>query len=406
MKEIALKFLKGLCRTGIGLAAIGCCGAACAWDALEEALTGGEASGNFRSHYNERDYETRADAPAYAVGGGLRVETGSLGWMKLGAGFYTVQDLGMNNEDPARVDGRMGDDLEVVGEAYLNLGAADTSVTVGRQKLVTPFANPIDVFIVPFTYEAVSIKSTSMPGLTLELDYVDEIKSAGSDEFVNVGEWSANRYGIEAAETDGTLMLGAVYKDGAVMLHAWWYDFADLFVSRYLQADYAFAVPGGVEPFVSAQLISQSESGAALLGAVDSMLYGAQAGVAIGGSRLTLGYTRVDENPGAFRGGAFLAPYNFSTSPLYTNSMLQNMENVDAGEAVKLTFGYAFTSVDLKISYADLDFATAVDVVATDFDVTYRMDRSMSLRYRVEVVTSDTAAAEQSDHRFQIQYVF
>lgn len=406
MKHSADKFLKGLACTGIGLAALGWCGAGFGWDALEEVLTGGTVNGNLRSHYNQRDYETRADAPAYAVGGGLRVETGPLGWMKLGAGFYTVQDLGMNDEDPARVDGRMGDDLEVVGEAYLNLGAADTSVTMGRQKLVTPFANPIDVFIVPFTYEALSIRHTGVSNLSLELDYVTAIKSAGSDEFVDVGLWSANRFGIAPAETDGTLMLGGVYKDGAVALHAWWYDFADLFVSRYLQADYTFAASGIVEPFVSAQLIRQSESGEALLGSVDSMLYGFQAGATVDRSKFILGYTRVDDNAGAFRNGAFLAPYNFSTSPLYTNSMLQNMENVDAGEAVKLTFIHTFTLMELKISHADLDFDSAVDVGATDFDVTYKMDRNMSLRYRVEVVTSDTVTAEQGDHRFQVQYVF
>jgi hypothetical protein len=406
MKNTACKFLTGLRCAGVGLIAFCGCGTGFAWDAIEEVLTEGTVSGNLRSHYNQREYATRADAPAYAVGGGLRVETGSMGWIKLGAGFYTVQDLGMNNEDPARVDGRMGDDLEVVGEAYLNLTVEGTSVTMGRQKIVTPFANPIDVFIVPFTYEGLSIKHTGVPNLTLELDYVTAIKSGGSDEFVDVGLWSTNRLGAVAAETDGTLMLGAVYKDEIAALHAWWYEFADLFVSRYVQADYAFAPMGVLEPFVSAQLIRQSEAGEALLGEVDSMLYGLQGGVAFGASRLTLGWNSAAEKSGAFRNGAFLAPYNFSTSPLYTNSMLQNMENVDAGEGVKLTFFHAFASMDLKISHADLNFVSAPDVGATDFDVTYRMDRGLSLRYRVEIVTSDTEAAEQSDHRFQIQYVF
>lgn len=406
MKNTSREFLAGLRCMGVGLAVLGWPGSGFAWDVPEDVLTAGTVNGNLRSHYNERDYETRADAPAYAVGGGLRVETGPLGWVRLGAGFYTVQDLGMNDEDPARVDGRMGDDLEVVGEAYLNLAAAGTSITLGRQKLVTPFANPIDVFIVPFTFEALSIRNTSIPGLTLELDYVDEIKSAGSDEFVDVGMWSANRYGIAATETDGTLMLGAVYKEEGVALHAWWYDFADLFTSRYLQADYSFLPMGPVEPFVSAQLISQRETGEALLDTVDSTLYGLQAGVNVDRSRFTLGYTRIDENAGTFRNGAFLAPYNFSTSPLYTNSMLQNMENVDAGAAVKLTFSYAFTSIDLKISHADLDFESVADLGATDFDVIYKMDQALSLRYRVEIVTSDSEAAEQGDHRFQVQYVF
>lgn len=409
MRNITAVFLKGVQLIGFGLTGFGWSGAAFAVDTVEEIFSEGEISGNIRSHYNERRYESRLDAPGFATGGGFRAETGPMGWVKVGAGFYTAQDLGINNEDPTRVDGRMGSDLEVLGEAYLNLSGWDSSLTVGRQKIVTPFANPIDVFIVPFTYEGLSIKHTGISNLTLELDYVTAIKSGGSDEFVDVGLWSTNRLGVATAETDGTLILGGVYKDEALAVHGWLYDFADLFASRYLQADYAFAPVGVFEPFVSAHLINQSETGEALLGAVDSMLYGLQAGVSIDSSKLTLGYTHVAENTGTFRNGAFLAPYNFSTSPLYTNSMLQNMENVDAGKGLKLTFSHAFTSVDVKLSYADLNFVSAADLGATDFDVTYKMNQyveGLSLRYRVEVVTSDSETVAQSDHRFQLQYVF
>lgn len=404
MRSITARFL-----TGLGLAGLGWFSTMSAAVGLEKAFSEGKVSGNIRAHYNERHYSSRPDATAFALGGALRAETGSMGLAKLGVSFYTAEDLGTNSDDPARVDRRMGSEVEVLGEAWLNFSGWNSSLTMGRQKFFTPFANPIDVFIVPFTFEGVSVKHTGIPNLTLELGYINTIKSAGSDEFVDVGIWSTNRLGVATAETSGTLMLGGVYKNEDLAIHAWFYNFSDLFTSQYVQADYAFTSKNTIKPFVSAQVISQSEAGDALLGEVDSTLFGLQAGISIERTKLIVGYTHVAEEADAFNNGAFLAPYNFSTSPLYTNSMLQNMENVDAGKGVKLTFIYAFHSVDVKLSHADLNFASIADLGATDFDVTYNLDRyvkGLSLRYRVEVVTSDSDAVEQSDHRFQVQYVF
>jgi hypothetical protein len=409
MRNITAKFLAGSSLIGMVLTGFSWSNATLAADGLEEAFKNGTVNGNIRVHYNERHYsDSRPDATAFALGGALRAETGPMGWTRVGVGFYTAQDLGFNNSDPARVDGRMGSEVEVLGEAYVNFSAWDSSLTVGRQKIVTPFANPIDVFIIPFTFEGVSFKNTSIPNLTLELDYINTIKSAGSDEFVDVGLWSTGRLGVATTETSGTLMLGGVYRNQGMAIHGWFYDFADLFISRYLQADYTFAsLP--LKPFVSAQIISQSDAGEALLGPVDTMLYGLQGGVSIEKAKLMLGYTHVAENADAFNNGAFLAPYNFSTSPLYTNSMLQNMENVDSGDGVKLTFLYSFPSVEAKLSYAKLDFNTIADLDATDVDVTYNLGnyiKGLSLRYRVEFVSSDSDAVSQSDHRLQLQYLF
>lgn len=387
-----------------------CCStAALAASGLESAIQEGTVNGNIRMHYNLRDYTNRPDASAFALGGGLRAETGAMGLAKIGVGFYTAQDLDLNNEDPARVDGRMGSDLEVLGEAYVTLSGWDSSMTLGRQKIVTPFATPLDIFLAPFTYEGVSIKYTGISNLTLEADYINTIKSAGSDEFVDVGVWSTMRLGVDVAPTSGTLMLGANYTKDALAVQAWHYHFADLFNAQYLQAGYNFSDVGVLKPFVAAQFISQSETGDALLGKVDSTLFGVQAGASFNSAKLMLGYNTVAEQADAFNNGAFLAPYSFSSSPLFTNNMLQTLENVDAGDAAKVTFFYYFPSVEMKLSYAKFNFASVVDREATCLDLIYNMNhyvKGLSLRYRVEVVTSDSNAVEQSDQRFQLQNVF
>ena len=376
---------------------------------VEEAFQQGSVDGYIRSHYNMRDYANQPDSSAFALGGGLKAETAELGWARLGAAFYTAQDLNFNPDDPARIEGRMGSDLDVLGEAYLTVSQWDTAVTVGRQKFFTPLANPIDVFLAPFTFEGMSVKNTGIPGLTLEMDYITAIKGGNSEDFIDVGIWTTQRLGVDVTPTGGTLALGGNYKREAMDLQAWYYNFDDLFDTYYLQSGYAFTGTETVKPFVAAQYLHQTDAGEALLGKVDTQVYGVQTGATWRQAKLVLGYNHVAEQEDAFRNGAFLAPYNFSTSPLFTNNMLQALENVDAGDAVKVSFFYSFPAVELKVSHTRFDLANEVDRGATDIDVIYDMSRfvdNLSLRYRLELVNSDSDAVEQSDQRFQVQYVF
>lgn len=166
----------------------------------------------------------------------------------------------------------------------------------------------------------------------------------------------------------------------------------------------------GVKPFIGLQYGSQRDSGDAWLGNVDSTLYGAQIGSGLGKVTLTLGYNSVADQADAYRNGAFLSPFTFSTSPLFTNNMLETFENVDAGSASKFTVAYNPTSQwALKLSYASFNFDRVVDRNATDVDVTYSFVdywRGLSLRWRVEIVDSDAVAVEQTNMRFQTQFAF
>ncbi len=377
---------------------------------LNDIFETGKVNGNIRAYYNTREYDYRTDEGAFSLGGALRAETGSISGIKFGVGYYTAQDLGTNDDDPAKVNTRLGSDLEVLGEAYVNLSGFNTAVTLGRQKINAPLANPGDAFIIPFTFEAFSVVNTSIPKLTLQLDHINEIKNRNSEEFVDVGEWSTLRYGIASQETSGTTNLGAIYNANPLKLELWLTRFDDLFDSIYLQGNYNFSGTETIKPFLGAQFVQQEDSGDSLLSTVDSTLYGVQAGASMGKASLTLGYNTVAEEEGTFRNGAFLAPYSFSTSPIFTNNMLETFENVDSGDASKITFNYNFSpALAFKLSYATFDFNLAPDRDATDVDITYSFDEyweGLSLRWRVEVVTSDTETVEQTNHRLQLQFVF
>jgi hypothetical protein len=383
---------------------------ALAESSLQDAFKEGSVSGNIRGYYNTWDYGSKTDQTAFSLGGLLKAETGPIGWVKLGVGYYTAQDLDTNNSDPAKVDGRLGSDLEVLGEAYIAMSGADSVLTIGRQKISTPFANPGDAFIIPVTFQGTSFTNKSITDLTLTASYLTAIKNRNSEEFVGVGEFSTARYGVGSQNTDGTLILGSTYKSAGLAVQAWYYQFSDLFDTTYFQANYAFAGTDTFKPFVAAQLASQSNSGDKLLGEVDSTLWGLQGGVSMGKAKVTLGYNSIAEETSAFKNGAFLAPYNFSTSPLFTNNQLSTVENGTAGDAAKLTFNYSFSDVKLKLSYATFDFKSSVaDRDEVDADVTYSLGQyapGLSVRLRIALVTSDTKSAETTNNRFQLQYAF
>tara|TARA_B110000240_G_scaffold56218_1_gene63989 strand:- start:880 stop:2082 length:1203 start_codon:yes stop_codon:yes gene_type:complete len=378
-------------------------------DSLADTIGASKIDGNFRSYFNTRDYDVKTDESALSVGGALRVNTGSINGFNLGLGFYAAQDLGTNSSDAAKVNKRLGSELEVLGEAYVNYTAGDTSVTVGRQKLNTPFANSGDAFIIPFSFEGTSIVYKGISNVILEVDYINSIKNRNSSTFTDVGAWTANRFSAESSDSDSTIILGGTYTKDALKVGAWYYDFDNMFNSTYLQANYALSAVGSTKPFVAVQYGTQGESGDEILGEIKSSLLGIRAGIWFAQSKLTLAYNTVSEESGAFKSGAFLAPYSYSTSPLFTNNMLQTFENVDSGDAVKVTFNHSFAKVKLKASYAEFDFDTSTDREAIDFDLTYDMSgysKGLTLRYRIEVVTSGVKSVEQINQRFQMQYRF
>lgn len=377
---------------------------------LKSIFSEGTVNGNIRAYYNTREYDHRPDEAAFSLGGALRGETAEIGWAKLGVGYYTAQDLDTNSDDPAKVNNRLGSDLEVLGEAYIKIAKAGHGIVLGRQKIETPFANSGDAFMIPFTFEAFTYKA-AIQKFTVEFDYINAIKNRNSDEFIDVGAWSTNRLGLtDVRNTSGTLNVGISYAGGPFKAETWLSRYAELFDSVYVRGDYTFAEFNGIKRFISLQYGSQRDAGDAWLGNVDSTLYGAQVGSGLGKITLTLGYNSVADQADAYNNGAFLSPFTFSTSPLFTNNMLETFENVDAGGASKFTFAYNPNSQwALKLSYASFDFDRVVDRDATDVDVTYSFAnywRGLSLRWRVEIVDSDAVTVEQTNMRFQTQFVF
>lgn len=389
----------------------GYAGIAWAESDLQSIFENGSVSGNLRVYDFSRNYDTKLDASAFALGGALNAETGALDGITVGVGYYSANDLDLNDADPQKVDSRLGDNLEVLGEAYVKWSGDNTLLTLGRQKINSPMVNASDAFIIPLTYEGFSIENKSISGLDLNFNYINEFKNRNSDTFVDVGIWSTQRYKLaQSVNTAGTLNLGAVYAAGPLKLETWLTRFSDLFDSYYLQGHYDFSPAGAFKPFIGAQFIHQQESGDALLSKVDSNLYGLQLGAAFAKATVTFNYNAVQQNQDAFYKGAFLAPYSFSTTPVFTNNMLQTMENTDSGSAYKLAFKYGFSkNLVFNLSYSDFSFDTAPDRNAVYFDLGYNFDnklKGLSLKWRLEKDSSDVKSVNILENRLQLQIVF
>jgi len=385
---------------------------ALAWsaDTLKEVITEGKISGALRSYYNFRDFDTKLDTSSFALGGYLHGETAPFYNLTLGGTFYISDDVGTRNKNPVKRNLNLPDDASVLGEAYLQYYGFDTRFVIGRQKIDTPLANPSDAFMIPVTFEAISLSNNSIRNLTLNAYYLDRIKNRPDEEFVNVGRFTTKRLGMAKSSRRGTGIAGAVYANKGTKVQGWGYLFDDLFHVAYLQVDYAVPQVWGVTPEVAGQYIYEGDSGKDFLGEVDVNGFGAKVGGKRGPVSLFFSYNHVASQGSAFRNGAVLAPFSFATGPLFTNSMVETLENSDTGDAFRISLDYKFRDAfTARVSFVSYERDVAPDTTETDIDLTYTFGgflEGLSFRVRLGIIDSSTAAARLVELRPQLQYVF
>lgn len=378
---------------------------------MKQAFAEGKYQGRIRIYNNYLNFDDPATVDKYgtAFGGRIGYETAAehLGGFSLGLGYYTANDLRTNKDSAAELAPFTPTvDVDILGEAFVRWSGWNTVATAGRQLIETPFANPADAFTIPITFTGYSIVNKSIPGLTINAHHMNRIKNRQAQDFADTGVFITGRYGATVTETDGTSILGLTYKWNDLTVQAWDYIYADMFTMIFTQADYIFAKMGDYQPFVSAHYGSESDTGDALLGAVDSSLIGVQIGVKAFDANLSLGFDSVSD-------GTFLTPYSFFTDSLYTNSMITGMGNVQAGAAWKLMLLYNFTQ-ELwgKLSYSDFDFDNDTDFSEVDMDLRYKFTGDLagfSIWFRLGMRTGDTPPAgfaDLTEYRTQLQYDF
>ncbi|NWF66303.1 MAG: outer membrane porin, OprD family, partial [Campylobacterales bacterium] len=121
-----------------------------------EMFEKGEVNGEIRTGYINLDTKNSGSNSAFALGGHLKYETTSIYGVSFGAGAYTSQGLGLNEDDknPDFFD-TDGKSFTILGESYINYKFDKWSVKAGRQIVDTPFANTDDIRMAPNLFEGV-----------------------------------------------------------------------------------------------------------------------------------------------------------------------------------------------------------------------------------------------------------
>ncbi|MEA2029071.1 MAG: OprD family outer membrane porin, partial [Campylobacterota bacterium] len=104
----------------------------------------------------------------------------------------------------------------ILAEAYLKANFSKTLLTIGRQELDTPYAQPDDVAMVPNRFEGVTLKSNEIEDTTLLLGYLT--KWSGMDSAQDRAHFS------KMNGDDGVWMANITYKGiENLKLQAWLY---------------------------------------------------------------------------------------------------------------------------------------------------------------------------------------
>jgi hypothetical protein len=373
-------------------------------------------TGNIRSYFQTKDFDTQADVSAYTLGGKLKLETGSFKGWEAGTAFYWANDFDINRDDLALQNGLLPSSLSTFGEAYLQYDSGANLARFGRQKIDTPFMNPSDAFIAPVTFFGYSLKNTSFKHFEFSAMHVTEVKVRQVNTFEDTGQFLTKRLGVTPTNTTGTTVFGVQWENDDIKLEGWEYHLPDLFNMVFFQANMDFEEISGMKPFLSIQAGHQFDVGNNLLGNVNASAFGINFGTIMGGTKLAYAFNYLPKNPGNFRNGAFLSPYSFATDALYTNSLdggLTLKDSAFVGGAHKWTANFEFNeTIWSELSYTYFDLIKSVggkDSREINVDVIYKFQGSLkglSLRNRLALVESDRVAENLIENRLQAQYVF
>ncbi|WP_373073985.1 OprD family outer membrane porin [Sulfurimonas sp.] len=421
---------------------------------LSSMFSEGKASGQIRAFSISRkmDYSdpTKEDyrRKASAIGGHLKFETADFKGLSLGTAFYTTNGLfnSGNKTDYTSVDptllGPDNDAYSVLGEAYLQYKIGNTVFKGGRQKLDTPLAGSDDARMLPNLFEAYVLMNSDIPNTTLIAAHVTKfaqgtfgrayaggVLSATSGysaadsrdqvgTFVNMGTYALGA----GKETGGVSVVAAAYKNGNFKAQVWDYYAHDILNAIYADATISWTclVSDAVKPFLSAQIISESDVGDKYAGKVEGMYYGVKFGATVGGFTGYVAYSETTDNDATDTAlqNAIITPWG--GMPAFTQGMVTRHQFLAGTTATKAALVYNFKELGLKAVgyYTDFDMDlnngyTNGDASESGFDFIYNTPFVKNLQLRVRGnfaddfnVAATGATTGWSEYRFIANYNF
>jgi hypothetical protein len=368
--------------------------------------------------------------------------------------------------------------LSTLYEAYLQYKDDTLYAQIGNQVINLAWASNSDSRLKPAAYQGADFVGALTKNWLIEASYMDKFESRASSDFLSSTLLTATNIvdapgaggnlhlkPFSSISTPGFYYLNAAYKGGSLTFNIGDYDFVNIANALWLTGQYN--LPGYSKPFIAAQFGNETNSGSAIIGKINSQVFGVQAGItpwnnvtlsvgydyipqksdtialrtgvtcsstgSIGGSAvfpyfLPSGGTTQCHNNGngtatVYYGG-WASPYtdSYATDPLFTTSISQGMvDRRSAGQGVKVAAtAYLFNKrVRFIASRAYYQYGNATAGVAptqeTNLDGTYWFNplgkgsyHGLLFRYRYAERTQNffTTNPDFKYNRAQLEYDF
>ena len=349
-------------------------------DDFGQALKDGKYTTKTRTFYFDRSFDEdrtgKPNAKALTFGGIMKYEMASYYGFKFGLAFYGSERIGgLFSREEGRgtsILGRKGEDLNFLGEAYVQYDIADTMFKVGRQQLKTPLIQNHDLRILPSVYEAAILRNKSLPNTMVELGYVTKYTGFTSKDGKfndyhtrwgkdGLGYISFKNTSVENLSLRGQYVkaLSDTDKNGATIA-----------VDDYRYIDAKYTLPVGNKTYIKAQY-----GGNAYNNAKDSYLWGAKIGTTYGMFDMALLYDAIVDNDfKAIESGPMYSDWQQGYGRYEPSKAVGGQIVVKPLTGLSLKFGY----VDVKSDMADL----IDDFTEFNFDGKYTINSYSKLRVR------------------------
>ncbi len=182
--------------------------------------------------------------------------------------------------------------LSTLYEAYLQYKDPTLYAKIGNQVITTPWANASDSRIKPQAFQGADVAYKFTPHWTGELAYMTRFEDRSSSNFSNTTLLTettlpSTNYGGAAANIIPTPFtsittsgfgygrIGYSAADLSGNLH--YYAFEN--IANAFWGDIKYAWKGSIKPYVALQGGSETNSGSAVIGKIDSQVFGVQGGI-------------------------------------------------------------------------------------------------------------------------------
>lgn len=347
---------------------------------------------NLRAYHFDREQANDQQDYANALGGEIFLETGQfLDIAQVGISYYSSNLFG-NSESPGSTGlvAPNGDDLNVLGRAYLLLGDADGwQASLYRRGIKAPYIDTNDSRMIPQTHEVYFIARYGERS-DFGFGHITRTKPKNSERYIPMSEAAG------ALDTDkGVSVAGGkveIFDDASVGLfnyYGW-----DTFNTLYAETNWSSHLLRSSGAKVGLQYTDQRSVGDQLVGEFHTWHAGIKGSGSVKGVMLTVAYTQVGDDASIrFPWGGF---------PSYNWGMLEDFDR--PGErAWRLGISLSGTAWGLHALSGFVNFthgydaraegSEAPDVTESTFTVDYKpesgMVKGLWLRFRAGLAEFD-----------------